>query len=650
MADLSSILNDPNYVNANAETKAAIFDKFSAQDKNFSGANLETQQAIRVKFGLADMALAQTGTGMPGPRKAPTIGELALAAPPARLLMGAVSPLVGAVQFGANVGDYINEKMGQKPVVSKAIADWWNSLQATKERGMAATEMPGIKPVDVLGGVGTLMTAAAQPSSAVTTGKQILEGMKQGLVLGTALPGTTKISDQAIGGALGTTLGGAAPIVIPAAAKMLGWMWDATGGRLIQVKAGKIMREIAGDDLTAIVAANAKAAPGLTSAQAVQEAGILNPVLQAMGQRAPTSNIASAKAVKEAADVAGRVNQLEAVTPDLAKALDVRNLAAEATFGGARAADKVRQAALAAQEQESRALAGTAGPTFEAQLTPALQALKSNPVISAAEKTARDMGADLGKDPMSTLQGLQVMKAAIDAQFKGPTAATALQNYNTAALQNAKTQLLSAMNEISPQYTGARMLYSRLSEPVNQAQVLNKMTETLKGSGAAAEKPAQFLNALGQGESALIKRADQNPRFGGVSEILTPEQMAAVNKVSGELKREATMAQLAKDGAEALAGILKERAITAPGVNATSAVINKVSGILRGRVNDKTLEAVSKGMMSGKSANELLATLPAVERNEVLRALAESRVTGAEAGAAVNALAPRRKNQNALAQ
>ena len=56
MADLSSILNDPNYVNANAETKAAIFDKFSALDKNFTGANPETQQAIRVKFGVAPTA------------------------------------------------------------------------------------------------------------------------------------------------------------------------------------------------------------------------------------------------------------------------------------------------------------------------------------------------------------------------------------------------------------------------------------------------------------------------------------------------------------------------------------------------------------------------------------------------------------------
>lgn len=56
MADLSSILNDPNYVNANPATKAAIFDKFSALDKNFTGANPETQQAIRVKFGVVPAA------------------------------------------------------------------------------------------------------------------------------------------------------------------------------------------------------------------------------------------------------------------------------------------------------------------------------------------------------------------------------------------------------------------------------------------------------------------------------------------------------------------------------------------------------------------------------------------------------------------
>lgn len=53
MADLSSILTDPNYVNANPATKQAIFDKFSANDTNFTGANPATQNAIRIKFGVA---------------------------------------------------------------------------------------------------------------------------------------------------------------------------------------------------------------------------------------------------------------------------------------------------------------------------------------------------------------------------------------------------------------------------------------------------------------------------------------------------------------------------------------------------------------------------------------------------------------------
>jgi hypothetical protein len=92
MADLSSILNDPNYVNANAETKAAIFDKFSAQDKNFTGANPETQQAIRVKFGIAPPATPEVSMRdrIMGVIETP----LALGA---TLGGGLISPIVGVV-------------------------------------------------------------------------------------------------------------------------------------------------------------------------------------------------------------------------------------------------------------------------------------------------------------------------------------------------------------------------------------------------------------------------------------------------------------------------------------------------------------------------------------------------------------------------
>lgn len=62
MAGLAEIVNDPNYVSANPETKAAIFDKHAPNDPNYANANPETQAAIREKFGLTSGGAA---TGNP---------------------------------------------------------------------------------------------------------------------------------------------------------------------------------------------------------------------------------------------------------------------------------------------------------------------------------------------------------------------------------------------------------------------------------------------------------------------------------------------------------------------------------------------------------------------------------------------------------
>jgi hypothetical protein len=62
MASLSEILNDPNYLNANEETKAAIFTKYAPQDENYTQANAATQAAIRSRFGVE----GQPGIGAQG--------------------------------------------------------------------------------------------------------------------------------------------------------------------------------------------------------------------------------------------------------------------------------------------------------------------------------------------------------------------------------------------------------------------------------------------------------------------------------------------------------------------------------------------------------------------------------------------------------
>jgi hypothetical protein len=77
MADLASVLADPNFVNANPATKQAIFDKWAPQDPNFANANLATQSAIKQKFGLTAITpeMPKPAEGMPAARQEPTTYE-----------------------------------------------------------------------------------------------------------------------------------------------------------------------------------------------------------------------------------------------------------------------------------------------------------------------------------------------------------------------------------------------------------------------------------------------------------------------------------------------------------------------------------------------------------------------------------------------
>jgi len=609
---------------------------------------------------LAQPSKNATDSGIPKGRKTATLTEQALATPLARAALGVATPLVGAVQFGANVGDYLNEKLGQKPVVSKAIADWWNEVQAMKERGMEAT-MPeaalGAKPRDIIGTAAGIVPALMQPQTAVTKGQQILQGLKQGAVIGGMQPGTERLSDQAIGAVAGGVLGGAAPIALPAVAKAAGWVWDAATGRLVQVKAGKILREVSGNNLAAIQAANAKAAPGLTSAQAVQEAGITAPVYQAAAQRTPTTDIAASKATKEAADAAARKEMIASQTPDLAAAEAAREAAAGPLY------EKARTAAAKVSPELAKVFGRL--PTGTLEKAADLARMDGRPFILGETKAAQEVSTGLlnaAGQPITktapattaTISGesLHYIKRAL-SDIANASPSTGMGKDTQAVARNVLTDYLKAVESknVLPVYGQARQTFAQESVPVEQAKILNELAITLKGSGTAAEQSQQFLNALGQGEAAMLKRAELNPKFSSVKTTLTQPQMSAVDKVAGQLQRQADMDMLAQQGKEALAGILRERPTTVPGINTASAVINRVASVLRGRVSEKTLETVAKGMQTGKGANELLATLPAAERDAVLIALGQMKVSGAAAGlAGGNALAPSRKNQNALAQ
>jgi hypothetical protein len=267
-------------------------------------------------------------------------------------------------------------------------------------------------------------------------------------------------------------------------------------------------------------------------------------------------------------------------------------------------------------------------------------------------------------DPMQSLEGLHYMKLAIDNQFKNRSASTALQNYSDAALNTTKQKLLSAIEGtanqpgVSPLYGLARQQYATMSEPVNQAQVLNQMAAVLQKPGGG-ERVQPFLNVLGQGENALLKRANQNPRFGGLEDVLTPEQMGVANKIAGEMTRDTQMAKQAAAGQNALTEILSRNSQSAKKfipnfIDAKAAIARETTSLLEGKVNEKTIGLLTDAFENGKNLATLLNKIPFKERNEVLRAIgdAQSRLSPAKLtalGLSGNALAPQTQNQNSLA-
>lgn len=207
MADLSSILTDPNYVNANAATKQAIFDKFSATDTNFTGANAATQNAIRAKFGLTSVAAA-TPTAAPEKQRgvfdlltAPFEMGLSLSQKPRAEQAAFIAPTVEALGMvgGATLG-------GLGGSVPGAIAGAGVGYAGANElmRRVGGTATPE-----------TLQQATAR------VGKEALTGATMEVGGRAAMPYITK-GIEYIAPKVARAVGGAKDIIMPSGLKTAG--------------------------------------------------------------------------------------------------------------------------------------------------------------------------------------------------------------------------------------------------------------------------------------------------------------------------------------------------------------------------------------------------------------------------------------------
>jgi len=539
----------------------------------------------------------------------------------------------------SDTGEYrvmLGAPVAAAPAPSRGKAGLFDMLSAPFEMGMALANKPRaeqaavIAPaVEALGaGGGATLGSMGGPLGTVTGAGVGYAGAKELMrhIAGTATPETLpqasqRVAENALTGAA-MEAGGRGIIgpVIDKASKAAGWVWDTVSGNLLQVRAGKIIRQIAGADLDAIKAAAANAPQNVTAAQATLPAG--NDVLAALGARAAKNDVTNFFARTAAEQEAARMAALKGVTPDMATAQAMQGNAASPLYTAA------TQPSIAVNTKP-----------LVTRVDDLLMRNPGNPeLVTALNKIKAGLESSTNAEQVSSvLDGLKTAIASKDNKFIAKN------------LLDVKSSIESAL----PGYKTAQQVFATASKPVNQAAVLGEMQNVLAREGGG-ERVTPFLNVLGRGENALLKRSTGEARFGGLEDVLSKPQMETVNNVAGQLSRDLQLAKAATRGEGGRSRILGENKAAAelpPAFNLYTRTTNKVLSLLEGRVNTNTVKIIEDGMRSGKDLMILINKLPADDRVSVLKAIGtSSKDFGRAAMFGTNALSSEQPNQNALAQ
>jgi hypothetical protein len=793
MAGLASLLSDPNYTGANAATKQAIFDKFAPQDPNFVNANPETQLAIRSKFGLTAVPVAAApSSGAPAaPQK--ERGFLSTIGAPIEAVSQGVIKGVGDLMFGGQklVGKGLQALGEVNPgsygdVYGRALQEDAARRQAESQRVVAPfkQEFPIATGTGELGSQ-ALITAPlggvfAKPLAALSTNVPAVaryvdpvvnalrsSGFSSGLatknaplatrtadigarivgggVTGGATAALTNADETGTGAQVGAGLAVVAPKTVKLLSKSAGFLTDAFTGRLAEVGAGKISREVAGERIGAIRAALAAAPEDLNAAQAAS--GVQRNAWQAFGamlgktdqqslflkkqfddelalaqRMAEGGNATEARAAYEQS--IKRLNQLTA---------DMRNVELQAANQAGQTVNRLapqmeqRQAgmvnALRGGIPVGQPLPGQAviSPATEAAQQAAIAAKGKPGFLSAGARSQEwqatsDAFADIAKQRRAEAGFLERQIGSLSDYGLRPLDAGAITSAIDAKLaqpglraSSNVTNVLQAVKDDIANLTAkgggvidAHDLYTLRKEGINERimqimgqtdpkisakvtrQVLQEVRplidDAIEKAGGTGWR--DYLKTYSQGMQAVDQKAlaaeaaklfkdspqeyvrlvrGNNPDaveaiFGPGSYDIFKEmgsKMPTLEKLASSIERTASMKEAAAAGTEKLGEIISDKSFRARipftlSKGATAA--NMTLDILEKRLDKKIFAEMQKGMVSGKSALEMLDTLPAAERSKALRALTDPASwgkTGAVAARAtvINSLAPPNENR-----
>jgi len=664
MADLAAVLTDPNFVNANPATKQAIFDKWAPQDPNFANANPATQQAIKQKFGLGAPELPaalqpsmRADTGMPAERQPPTTYERVREfITPTVEMLGAA----GGGLLGAGAGTLVAPGVG---TATGAVGGAGLGYGMAKE---------ALNLADIYIGGKAPRQGAAQVTEPV---RNVLEGA------------TFEAGGRLIGPALGYVAGKVADL-----------------RQIPQQKAAKIVKDALGPDFEQVTnALRAAQGKGVSAAQATAE--INSPTWQALIERATARDPRFLRALEDtqgkesvnalarlaggatAAEARGTVEQaktnLNKVTgpmrePSLKRADLGKYVADEAAVREANdlailtgSGTKIDPAKFVSQATGAEQALRSVGvkPLESASLIRSISATSQNPafagndLISGAVKNVAD---DIAK---WTGQGGVIDAAALEAIRKNSVNAAIAQLRPGADATAQRNLAASVLSKIKPAIDDA-------IEAAGGTGWRDYLNTHAKGMSAIAEKKltGEALRLWKADKDAFV-RLVQNESPETVEKILGPgkyniateladDAMAVLQSQAKKRLTDIAVKEQVSAGQDALKQLLLDNMskLRVPSyLSAVAATTNKALQILENKIGAKTMSTLTEGLKTPEGAVKLLETLPAAERNRVIKLISDPSMLGqtsakkaAEAirtgtvTTGVNMLAPERNNENAL--
>jgi hypothetical protein len=529
--------------------------------------------------------------------------------PATRIIAGAAAPLVGALQAGANIGDWLSKKLGQDPVLGKFIAEQVASYEAAKKRGMTAL---GNNGPDIAGFAGSAATGAAALKNVVPAAGylgRVAQGTAVGAGAGATTPTTTPGIEQTLMQAgSGAALGGGIPAVSPIITKggqaaYRTFVEPLTNRTAIK---GRAYIEATGDKTQKIInalRANQELVPGSlpTAGEAASSVGRAEfSALQGSAEKVLPSNYLARADQNKAA----RVNQLSSIS-----GTEAQREALKQTRG----ATYKRNLSAAEAQGIDQQMADAIRPQLDSLMSrPSMERARARAVELAREK-------DIALTDFGSVEGLNWVKKGLDDEISSAAKLTsAAGKEQLVALRQTKDDLLATLDQIAPGLSTARQTFAAQSKPINQAEVAQYLKDKLTPAldETAGQRAASFAGAVRDAPGTIKRSLDGAPRYQKLSDVLEPDQVAKVEAIRKDLARVARQEMMAQKGTQAGPNAMDVASQSISGAtgggripNPLSRVVtvaNAIIGRLEGKIDKKLAIEIAAEMLSPAKVSRIL--------------------------------------------